>query len=183
MLLLLAVLTLLAVIAAWWAVPAPLDVRITVEAYSLARYDDHAGHLPLAAVVRFTNFSNDTVWFLGGPGTPTYSVQQLLAGKWESQTSITWGPAEGPPKRWTPLRKFESVTILAGPISEKAAEVRVAVPFITRLPSSLLFSTENAPTEAHWVYSAAVKIERRGQDYFPETKPGAQQLEEVLPLR
>jgi hypothetical protein len=182
-LLLLAVLSLLTVITTRWSAPASLDVSITVEACSLARYDDHAGHLPLAAVVQITNLSNQSAWFLGGPGTPTYSVQQLVAGKWETQTSVTWGQAEGPATRRTALRTMESVTIVAGPISEKAAEVRVAVPFITALPSYLPFITEHSPREAHWVYSAPVKIEKRGQDYFPETKPGSQQMEEVLPLR
>jgi hypothetical protein len=64
-LLLLAVLSLLVVIATWSSAPASLDVRITVEACSLARYDDLAGHLPLAAVVRITNLSNQSAWFLG----------------------------------------------------------------------------------------------------------------------
>ena len=67
---------------------------------------------------------------------------------------------------------MESVTILAGPISESATELRVAMPF----------TTEVAPADAHWVISAAVKIVKRGQDYFPESKPGAEQEETIVSL-
>ena len=68
---------------------------------------------------------------------------------------------------------MESVTIVAGPMSEKATEFRVAVPFTTEL----------APSDAHWVISPAVKIVKRGQDYFPEAKPGAQQEETIVSLQ
>jgi len=84
---------------------------------------------------------------------------------------------------WTPLRTMESVTILAGPISEKATEVRVVVPFFKALARSLPFGRERAPTEADWIYSPAARVIKRGQYYFPEIKPGAQQAEESLPLR
>jgi hypothetical protein len=178
-------LALLTGIAAWVFNPPPLDVRVTMESCSLVRYDDGAGHLPLAAVVQITNVSNSTVWFLRHSGGPTCTVQQLLDGKLESQTSVTWGPGpdERLQKRWTPLRPLESVTILAGPISEKASEFRVAVPFTTDRVPSLPFTTMFEPTEARWVFSPATKLVKRGQDYFPAAKPGAKQEEQVLSLK
>ena len=68
---------------------------------------------------------------------------------------------------------MESVTILVGPISESATEMRVGVPFT---------SQRFAPTEVRWIYSHVIKIVKKGQDYFPETKPGTQQEEKVVPL-
>jgi hypothetical protein len=70
-----------------------------------------------------------------------------------------------------PLRPMEPFTILAGSISERATEMRVGLPFTTE---------RLAPKTVHWVFSPVVKIVKRGQDYFPETKPGAQQEEQVL---
>ncbi|HVA16907.1 MAG TPA: hypothetical protein VMV59_04240 [Candidatus Dormibacteraeota bacterium] len=156
-------------LAAWLLNPPPIDVSIDAEPYSFPRYDDHAGNLPLGAVVKVTNLSKSTVWVLGLPGSPTFADQQLVDGEWTSSMSFSTSD----PKQWTPLRPMESLTILAGPISERATELRVG----------LSFTTERlAPTEAHWVYSPAVKIVKRGQDYFPEPKPGAQQEEQILPL-
>lgn len=171
MLLLLIPLALLAGLATWLLNPPPLDVRIAVEPFSLARYDDHAGNLPLGAVVRITNLSNSTAWFLGFRGAPVHSVQQCVDDEWEgSISSVILNPADSPRRKpWTPLRTMESITILAGPISEKATEIRVGVPFTTE---------RLTPTNAHWVFSAAVGIVKRSQDFFPAPKPGAQQEEQ-----
>jgi hypothetical protein len=174
MLLLFIPVALLAGLAAWLRHPAPMDVRIWVEPCSFPRYDDHAGNLPLAAVVRVTNFSKSTAWFLGFPGAPVYEVQQLVDGSWESSISATTSFSEESPllpKQWTPLRTMESITVLAGPISEKATEMRIGLPFTPERPT---------PTKGHWVYSPIVKIIKRGQDYFPETKPGTHQEEQML---
>ena len=178
MLLLFIPVALLAGLTTWLLRPAPLDVRITVETFSLLRYDDHAGNMPLAAVVRITNLSKSTTWILGYPEAPVTSTQQLVDGNWESSESwvrpVSLDQADNPlPKQWTPLRTMESLTIVTGPISEKATEIRVGLPFTTE---------RFAPTEAHWVFSPAVEIVKRGQYYFPEPKPGAQQEEQVLSL-
>ena len=86
--------------------------------------------------------------------------------------SLGWSPADTPQsKLWTPLRTVEPLTILAGSISEGATEMRVGLPFTTE---------RLAPTRVHWVFSPVVKIVKKGQDYFPEIKPGAQQEEQVL---
>jgi hypothetical protein len=168
MLLLLIPVALLAGLAAWLRHPAPMNVRISVEPCSFPRYDDHAGNLPMAAVVRVTNFSESNAWFLGFPGVPVYEVQQLVDGSWESITAATTSFSEGSPlpNQWTPLRPLESVTVLAGPISEKATEMRIGVPFDTERPTR---------TKGRWIYSPVVKIIKRGQDYFPEPKPGVHQ--------
>ena len=146
-----------------------------MEPYSLLRYDDLAGNLPRGAIVKITNISRSTVWILGPPGAPAYVVEQLVDGKWESSTSAATEPGDGfLPKQWAPLRPMESVTIMVGPISESATEIR----------AGLALTTEwHEPTKAHWVITPAVKLVKRGEDYFPEAKPGAQQEEQVLPLR
>ncbi len=68
---------------------------------------------------------------------------------------------------------MESISILAGPISEQAAEVRVGMAF-----TSATFT----PTEAHWVFGPVVEIVKKGQSFFPTTKAGATQEEQVLSL-
>lgn len=161
---------LLAGFAKWLLYPPPLDVRITVEPYSLLRYDDHDGNRPLGAVVTVMNYSSSTVWFLGYPGSATLHCQQLVDGKWQSHGSLVNVNAANP---WTPLRPMESLMIIASPISEKATEIRVAVPFT---------SERLTPNKVHWVFSPTARIVKRGQDYFPETKPGAKQEEQVQSL-
>jgi hypothetical protein len=161
---------LLAGLAKWLLYPPPLEVSIWAEQASLCRYDDGAGNLPLAAVVKITNSSESTAWFLGY-GSPVQACQQLVDGEWDSRLSWVNSADPPPPKHWTPLRTMESITILAGPISEKAAEFRVGVPFTTE---------RLAPTKVHWVFSPAFKIIKRGQDYFPESTQEAQQEDQVL---
>jgi hypothetical protein len=166
----LVLLTGLAGLATWLVdtvSPLPLDVRITVEPYSLCRYEDHArdhaGNLPLGAVVRITNFSKSTAWFIGYRGAPMQQFQQIVEGQWESSISaVNMSPSDSVfPEDWSPLRTLESMTILAGPVSEKAAEIRVGL---------LVAAEKRAPTEADWVFSPAVNIVRRGHDFFPEQK-------------
>ncbi|HXT58730.1 MAG TPA: hypothetical protein VN699_08840 [Pirellulales bacterium] len=173
MLLLIIPVALLAGLAKWALYPPPLDVSITVEPFSFPRYDDHAGNLGMAAVVQITNLSKSTVWIYGPPREPASVRQQLVDGKWESSMSFGWSPPDTPQsKLWMPLRPMEPLTILAGSISERATEMRVGLPFTTeRLAPA---------TTGHWVFSPVVKIVKRGQDYFPETKPGAQQEEQFL---
>lgn len=161
--------------ARWVLYPPPLDVSIEVQPYSFVRYDDFEGHLPLGAVIRITNLSESTAWFLGYPGTPVQHYEQLVDGRWDSHTSAITKPGDGPlPSHWTPIRSMESVTILIGPISERATEVRVGVPFTTE---------RLTPREAHWIFSPAASIVKRGGEYFAEIKEGAQQEEQVVSLR
>ena len=168
-------LVLLAGFAAWLLRPAPLDVRISFEPFSFPHYDDFAGNLPLGAIVRITNVSKSNAWFLGGREDPVIVLQQLVDGKWES---IVWSADLKPGKsllssEWTRIRSMESISILAGPISEQAAEVRVGMAF-----TSATFT----PTEAHWVFGPVVEIVKKGQSFFPTTKAGATQEEQVLSL-
>ena len=168
MLLLFVPLGLLSGLAAWLLNPPPIDVSIDVESCSFPRYDDHAGNLPLGAVVKVRNLSESTVWVLGLHDSPTYACEQVVDGETRSSTSLS------AQEQWTPLRPREGLTILAGPISEGATEMRVAFPFTTE---------RFAPSKAHWVFSPSVQIVKRGQDFFPEPKPGARQEEQVLPLK
>ena len=158
-----------------WSLSATrLDVRVTVQPYSFPSYDDLAGHRPLGTIVQITNFSQSDAWYLGWPGGPTVDLQQLILGKWESHTSWSFDPTN-PRRRSDSGRRcarMESVTILAGPVSEKANELRVGVPFTTEL----------APSEAHWIISPAVKIVKQRQEYLPEAKPGAEQEEKIASL-
>lgn len=173
---LLLITTVLATALATWLLRAvPVDVRITVEPYSLCWYDDHAGHSPMGALVRITNVSNSTVWFLGLPGVPTYVNQQCVDGKWNSSvSSVALNSREPfPANRWAALRSMESITILAGPISERATEVRIGVPLTTE---------RFTPTKAHWIFGPVTTIVKRGQNYFPEAKAGARQEDRVLPI-
>jgi hypothetical protein len=175
LLLLFTSLVLLAGFAAWLLRPAPLDVRISYEPFSFPHYDDYAGNLPLGAIVRITNVSKSTAWFLGGREDPVIVLQQLVDGTWES---IIWSADMKPGKsllssEWTRIRSMESISILAGPISEQAAEVRVGMAF-----TSAMFT----PTEAHWVFGPVVEIVKKGQGFFPTTKTGATQEEQVLSL-
>jgi hypothetical protein len=166
---------LLVGVTTWVLFPGPIHVSITVEPAALVSYDDHAGKQGLSAEVRVTNVSTMTIWFLGLPGTPAYADEQLVDGKWKMHTAaVTVKPTDfGLPEQWTPLHPMESITIAAGPISEGATELRVAVPFT---------SEWIAPTKAHWVFSPVVRIAKRGKSYFPETKPGAQQEEQIVRL-
>ena len=160
--------------AKWVLYPPPLDMRIEVEPlFSFVRYDDHAGNLPLGAVVRITNLSTTTAWFLGYPEAPVHDCRQLVGGEWQWHWSDVHVSTD-PLPHWTPLRSMESLTAVVGPISEETTEMRVG----------LAFTTERLrPAEAHWVFSPAVKVVKRGQDYFAEPKPGAQQEEQVVSLR
>lgn len=166
---------MLAGIGTWALSPAPIYVRITVVPRALDVYDDHAGHQGLASEVNVTNLSTRTIWFLGLPGTPVYTTEQLVGREWKLSTaSVTRGPTYlGLPKEWASLRPMETITIAASPISEKATELRVAVPFT---------SEWNTPTRAHWVFSPLVKIVKRGALYLAEVEPGAQQEEQIVRL-
>jgi hypothetical protein len=164
-----------AALVTWLWYPIAISVRIEPEPFSLCRYDDLDGHLPLGAVVRITNVSDATVWFLGRREMPVLFHAQFVDGKWDSRMS--YGDSVSPgslwPKQWTALRNMESLTILAAPVSEEATEMRVG----------LAFTTEKlTPKVAHWVFSPVIRIVKRGQDLFPELKQGSAQQEQVLPL-
>ena len=165
---------LLSALAARLLHPPPIDVAITVEPFSLSRYDDGAGNFPLSASVEITNMSESRVWFAGFPGSPAHVFQRLVDGKWESILYIQYAgsPRDQPaPLPWAALRSMESITILAAPISEETTEMRLGVPF----------TTEWFAPKGHWVFSPIVKIVKKGDDYFPEVKKETEQDEGVLP--
>jgi hypothetical protein len=165
--------TLIGVSVIWLLYPFPIHVRIEPDSSPFDRYDDGAGHLPLEAKVRITNTSYYTVWFLGRREMPVDVLQQLVGGKWENRGSGLSEPDLQRREGWTPLRSMESITVLVGPVSENATEMRVG----------LAFTTERLrPTKAHWVFSPALKIVKRGQDYFAEVKEGSAQEVQILPL-
>ena len=151
---------LLSALAARILRPPPVNVTITVDQFSW--YDDR-GHRCLEAMVRITNVSGSTVWFLGAP---TYYFCQTVDGKTDG------GQASAGPDRWNVLRSGESIRIPVGPVSERATEIRVGVPF----------TTDWFVSKAHWVYCPVVKVVKKGHGYFPEVKKGAKQEERVLPL-
>lgn len=158
--------------ARWVLYPPPPDVSIEVEPIPFVRYDDGAGNLPLGAAVKITNLSTSTAWYLGYPGSPVLHDQQLVGGQWKQHGSYVNDPRD-PLPRWAPLRSMESITIVAGPISEMTIKMRVG----------LAFTTERLrPTEAHWIFSQVFTIVKKGQDYFAEPKPGTEQKEQVVSL-
>jgi hypothetical protein len=168
MLLLFIPIALLCALVKWLWFPAPVTVLIYPQPFCcLCRYDDGAGNLPLAAIVRVTNISGSTIWApASGGDEPAYSLLQLVDGKWENSTS---GPAG---RRWIALHDKDSITILASPISEKATEFKVGVPLTAEVFS---------PSKMHWIFSPEMKIVKKGHDYFPEKKDGATQEDQVLP--
>jgi uncharacterized membrane protein YeaQ/YmgE (transglycosylase-associated protein family) len=140
--------------------PPPVNVVMRAEYLSFYRYyDDHAGHSSLAALVRIINCSNSTVWFLEN----TVQRLELVNGQW------TWQQSSSKPDRWASLPSMESTLIVVVLQSEKTGEMKVGVPF----------TTEWFPRQAHWVYTPAFKIVKKGQYYFPETKGGAKQEEQI----
>jgi hypothetical protein len=151
------------VLAVWLLQPAAVNVLVRVEERCACRYDDGAGHLGRGALVRIANLSNNTVWRLDS----TYMQYELIDGKW--LLHATW---MGGPYHWSPLSSGESTISVVGPVSENATEMKVGFPF----------TTEWFPAKAHWVFCPVVKIVKKGQDYFPEVKEGAEQEEEVHPL-
>jgi uncharacterized membrane protein YeaQ/YmgE (transglycosylase-associated protein family) len=140
----------------------PINVAMCAESYSLCRYDDHAGHRPLAVLVRIANCSDSTVWFFEN----TVQQYQLVDGKWE------WELCSSRPSRWAALPSMESTLIVASVQREEATEMKVGVPF----------TSDWFPREVHWVYTPVFKIVKKGQDYYPETKEGAKQEEQIGPL-
>lgn len=167
---------MLTALIAWLLRPDVINVRVGIEPFSFCRYDDHAGNYPMGALVRITNMSKCDVWFLGVPGVPAYVNQQLIDDKWDSALSSVSMMSDPMPivsNRWATLRSRESITILAGPISEKATEMRVGIPFATN---------KSSPKSMHLVFSPTVKIMERESDYFPEMKKKSQQEDRVLPI-
>ena len=157
-----------------------LDVAVVVEPYSLTQYDDFAGHRPFGAIVQITNLAKRNVWFYG---SQYYTIEQMIEGEWQTRVaSVEVAQPEGESERWRPLRTMESKTIIVGPVSEKATELRVGFLFATER-NGLPFRAERvARREAHWVFCPTVKIVKKGEGHFPEAKPGARQ-EEALPLK
>jgi hypothetical protein len=135
---------LVSALVAWLFRSTPIDVGITVN--SLRRYDDGAGHHALGAHVRITNQSRSTVWYLG---SPTYSLEELVDGKWQ------WSAASMGPDCWNPLQAKQSITITVGPVSEQATAIRMGIGF----------TTEHFSPSPHWVYSKVMNIrgEQRGE--------------------
>ena len=179
-----------AALAVWGLRPTPIDVRVSVEPYSLSRYDDHrtmwqwypsllrdgdVGRLPMGAWVRVTNASTQTIWYLGFPGIPVVDTQQLVDGDWDSSISATSAkPVDDlVPAQWAALRSGEFITFMAGPVSGNATEIRVGVPF----------TSEWWPADAHWIYSPIVRIVKNGTEHYPDVKQGADQEEQVVSLK
>jgi hypothetical protein len=73
--------------AGFLILPYPVNVRIEPEPTQLRRYDDGAGNSPLLAVMRVTNASSRTVWFVGPIEMPSFSYQQMVDGKWDHRMS------------------------------------------------------------------------------------------------
>jgi hypothetical protein len=171
---LLLVSAILSVFVAWIMLRPALNIAITMMPCSAARYDDLAGHHPLCAVVQVTNMSQHTVWFLGYPGAAEHIDQQRVNGVWTSSISAVFlNGAEKASSPWTALRSYESIVILAGPISEDATEIRVGVPFTTE---------RFMPSTAHWIFGPIADIVKRGDTCFPEIKGSAEQEEQIHPL-
>lgn len=146
----------------WLLYVPPLDIQVSVEPYSFVRYDDGAGHLPLGAIVTFTNFSESPAWYYGFSRSPACQYRECIGGQWTSHTS--WWADDGPrpEEHWAAMRPQESVTIVAGPISESASEMCAGV---------LFTSGKLATTKAQWVFSPTTKIVKRADCFFPETTP------------
>jgi hypothetical protein len=100
--------------------------------------------------------------------TPTQDLQQLIDGKWESNTSSI-SMAGDSNVRWTALHSSESIIIFVGPISEKATELRVGIPF----------TTQWFPNKMHWVFSPILKIVKKKEGVFVEVKQGSEQEEQI----
>jgi hypothetical protein len=166
-------LSLITGFAIWALLPSAPDVRIAPEPVALCRYDDGAGHSPLLAVMRVTNVSKKTVWFLGPPEEPLSILQKREAGNWDSHMSGGPNEVRASTARWTAMRSMESITVTAAPITEEATEMRIG----------LAFTTEKfTPTKVHWIFSPIAKIVKRRNDFFAEPIEGASQEVQVLPL-
>jgi uncharacterized membrane protein YeaQ/YmgE (transglycosylase-associated protein family) len=141
--------------------PHPINVAIWPAGLSLCSYDDGTGQHYTMALMRITNCSDSTVWFVENAS----ARMECVNGQWN------WSSSTSDPYYWTALPSMAS-TIVAVSISEKATEIRVAIPF----------TTEWFPTKAHWVYTPECRIVKKGTDSFPEVVNGAKQEEEVCPL-
>ena len=143
---------LLSGLAVWLFRPPPIDVEVTVERFSWYKATDGNG-VGLGAEVRITNRSKHTVWHLE---YPRYFLLELVDGKWlESFTGTKMEP-----DWWSSHAGMQSYTVFVGPISEKATEIKVAIPF----------TTDRFMPKAHLVFSPVVKMVKKGKDYFPEVK-------------
>jgi len=167
---------LMAALAARVFRPPPVDVEIAWRRASLYHEEDEAGRPRLVACLSLTNWSRNTVWYLGGPGAPTKDVEELVGGEWNFVISGPFpdGASDSnSPSRlaWAPLRSMESVTMFVG-LSEEATEAKVGIPF----------TTEWFPSKAHWVYSPPARIVKTRERYFLEVDHDAPQEVRVLPL-
>jgi hypothetical protein len=159
----------LIVLAVLWLRPIHLDVVFATDDVSLCQYDDHDGHFGKAAMVKVTNFSNSTVWFHGYGGVPDYTYRERINGTLNWHASSIRGNSS-PQGEWCALRRGETVTILAGPISDQADEFSIGVPFT---------GEKFNPTTVHWIFSPYAKIVRGPQFDFPVMARGMQEVQLV----
>lgn len=132
-------------------------ISISFRDCSFSRYDDGAGSLALGAWIDITNSSPRMIWYVGFRGSPAVEVQQFIDDKWTVQRSWTSRSPDGFADQWTAVRGLESISVLAGGISEDATRIRVGIPF-----ASGRFSRK-----VQWIFSPAVEIQRRDEYYFP----------------
>jgi hypothetical protein len=109
------------------------------------------------------------VWYLENP---RYCLLQRVDGIWLQSLSGTQLLEDPEKDCWSAQDGMESITILVGPISEKATAVKVGIPF----------TTDRLAPKPHWVFSPDVKIAKKGEDYSPEVKERAKQEQQALPL-
>lgn len=157
----------LAGMARWLLYPPPIDVAMTVKRLYWHR-NTPSDPACLAAEVRITNRSRDTVWYMGNP---RYCLLELVDGKWQ-EISMSWRPPQraGEPERdwWLPQDSKETITIPVG-VSEKATAMRVVV----------AFTTDRFMPKRHWVFSPEIRIVKKGKNYFPEMEERARCTESL----
>ncbi|MGQ0637084.1 MAG: hypothetical protein ACT4QC_20940 [Planctomycetaceae bacterium] len=153
----------------WFLWPAPIDVTLTVEGYK--RYDDVAGHRPLAAIVRVTNRSRSAVWYRP---SVVGMVETVDGRSLSSHTSL-----EPVDMQWTPLAGLSSMTLEAGPLRNEVESVRIGIPLtndrilvhcgwlLGGVPKTVNkpFVSKREWQSVHWVYTKELKPDR---DYYPD---------------
>jgi hypothetical protein len=148
-------------LTAWSKQQIAIKISISIAPYSLIQYDDHAGHFPKAALVEIRNDSDEAVWFNGVVGVPFTLLQQHEGGSWGSHSSSMSVPGSNVPAKhqWAPLRSHESMTVLAGPVSDNATELRVG----------MAFSTDRRHREdVHFIFSPIAGIVSRPEFALPQ---------------
>jgi hypothetical protein len=177
---------LFAALILWLSRPKAIEVQIWAEPYTLCRYDDHAGNLPMGALFEVRNVSDSTVWFLGFVGSPTFCSQERINGKWRWHVSHTSMPGgQSGLSQWTKLRSMEAMTILAG-VSDNATEIRIGLPFANRRTVRVPYTQFKlglpiapdvvTPVDVQWIFSPIATIVKKGENCFAEAREGAKQV-------